>query len=63
VINGKVIRGDLSFLVVVDSTDSRLKGEGLPGATVQIGAVTERGPRSWAAARPMPKGNVRRFDP
>jgi hypothetical protein len=57
-ISGKVIRGDISFLVVVDSSDPRLKGEGLPGAQVEVRSTPERGAVLLAGATSDAKGNL-----
>ena len=57
-IKGKVIRGDISFLVVVEASDPRLRGDGLPGAQVQINASTSRGGALLAESTSDARGNV-----
>ena len=57
-INGKVVRGDLSFIILVDANDPRLKGEGLPGAHVAIRSVASRGGGLLADGTSDKSGNV-----
>ncbi len=58
IVNGKVIRGDISFIVMVDATDPRLKGEGLPGAAVDLYSSNERGATLLSHAVSDAKGNL-----
>lgn len=55
-VSGKVIRGDISFIIAVDATDPRLKGEGIPGVEVQVYA--ERGAVLLGGATSDSKGNI-----
>jgi hypothetical protein len=57
-INGKVIPGAVSFIGTVDSTDERLKQDGLEG--VNVSARSESGPTagmSLGSAKTDKKGN------
>jgi len=58
-VKGKVIRGDISFVVAVDASDPRLKGEGLAGAEVQVTAVSARGAALLAEGKSDANGNLK----
>lgn len=51
VISGKVIRGDLSFIGIVDAADPRLKQEGLAGAELSARGVEARSDRILSDGR------------
>jgi hypothetical protein len=56
-VSGKVIRGDLSFILVVDASDERLKADGLPGAQVQMHQGADRGGKLVGEVTSDEKGN------
>lgn len=56
-VEGKVIRGDISFAVSVEGSDARLKEDGLAGVEVEAFAPAERGGGLLASTRTDSKGN------
>ncbi len=56
--SGKVIRGDISFFVIVEANDPRLRGDGLAGAHITVNAVSGRGGALLAEGTSDSKGNV-----
>jgi hypothetical protein len=57
-VGAKVISGDISFVVVADQSDPRLKGEGIAGATIQVHGGAERGGALLGSAKSDAKGNL-----
>jgi hypothetical protein len=56
-IEGKVIKGQISFAVTVEGSDGRMKEDGLAGVEVEAYAPAERGGGLLGAARTDGKGN------
>jgi hypothetical protein len=57
-VNGRVIKGDLSFILVVDASDPRLKEPGLAGANVAMSNTSASGGASIARVTSDSVGNV-----